>query len=398
MAKRYDVVVVGAGVVGLLLAVLTIVRSRGTVSLAICDRAQPPAWPEPPLSTLRVSALSPATIGLLEEAGVWHEKLSLNAAPYQHMRVWDSAGTPDAAGSVHFSADQLDVPALGWIVENEAVRSALNERLFELGGETLFSEGLVSVDFRSRYVKAELASGISLEARLLVGADGANSRVRSLAKIDYLVRDYQQHAVVLHVTSEHAHQATAWQQFNTDGPLALLPLADGRSSVVYSTTKEQAALCRSMSENALTTLLDERSGRALGRLKKASALASFPLAAGLTSAYAIERCALAGDAAHRVHPLAGQGVNLGAADADSLAARICQSLADGQDPGDLRQLETYQRARRTHSQSVLGALDLIHRTFSMSSNPAQVVRRSGMALFDRSGLIKRGTARLAMGL
>ncbi len=395
MTEPLDIAIVGGGISGLSLALMLAKKCPADTRVALFDRA--PAPEKPVAGTgLRVSALAPASIDYLSHCGIWSADLEQHAQAYRRMRVWE-AGVPKNEG-VCFDADAFSLPSLGSICSNDVVCYALYEALRATSVEFYFEQSLRTLDYQLASVRGSCDSGMEFVTRLLVGADGVRSSVRELSKINYLGRDYRQQAVVAHVSSEFGHAETAWQQFNPEGPMALLPLADGRSSVVYSTSPEIASQCRAMDAEELSALLARKSGFALGHLTLSSDVAGFPLAAGYAQQACIERCALIGDAAHRVHPLAGQGANLGLSDARLLAERIDLSLRNGQDPGDLRELKRFERQARARNDVTLAALDVLHRTFTSSNATLSGLRKTGMQLFDRSGPIKLRVAKAAMGL
>ena len=395
MAESCDIVVVGGGMVGL--AAAAALDDAGRYRVCVLDGGDAPGEPAAGIATLRVSALSPSSLDLLTAVGAW-ESANAEAQSFSNMRVWPAAGDPFATGSVHFAAGDLGVTELGIIIENARVRRALLAALGKRGIDVRFGQRVAGLARDRRGVTLALADGTTMTARLVVGADGANSAVRRHVAIPSMTKRYAQDALVLHVRTALAHDATAWQQFNSDGPMALLPLADGRCSVVRSAPPATVAKLRSLSDDELGSVLTAASNAALGELTPDSARAAFPLAAAQATAYAVERAVLIGDAAHRVHPLAGQGANLGFADVVALAATLRDAAARGDDPGDRVVLRAYERRRRGEARQTLLALDSLQRLFDTDSSALQHLRDTGMRWFDASPLVKAAAARAAMGL
>ncbi|MEO1036088.1 MAG: FAD-dependent monooxygenase [Pseudomonadota bacterium] len=396
MVDDIDIIVVGSGVVGLAAAAALNVSPGAQWRIVVIDSGEAPAESAASISSLRVSALSPTSIDVLDKAGAWAGIAAL-AQPFTDMRVWDAETSPFAGAAVHFDATDIGVAALGSIVENDRVRAALIGALTSAGVAIRFGQRLVGLRRNRSSVSVELADGQALTARLVIAADGANSQVRRWLRIPSATKHYEQHALVCHVESQHPHDQTAWQQFNTDGPLALLPLADGRSSVVYSTTQQRAAELAGAADDELGAALTAASNAALGTLTVASRRASFPLAAAQADRYVADRVALIGDAAHRVHPLAGQGANLGVADAELLAASLAAAGRNA-DPGDAALLAGFARARRREAKQMIIALDVLQRLFTNESTTLQRLRTTGMRWFNANSTMKRLVARSAMGL
>ena len=237
-----------------------------------------------------------------------------------------------------------------------------------------------------------------VSANVLIAADGSDSPIRERLNFPVTEFSYGQRAVVTHVATERSHRETAWQRFLPDGPLAFLPLSDGRSSVVWSTGSEHAeALCRAGEEDFLGEL-HTAAGDALGRIQSSSRRASFPLRAIHASQYCRPRVALVGDAAHTVHPLAGQGMNLGLLDAAVLAEVILEALARDEDPGDLRVLRRYERRRKGENLKMLLALDGLHRLFRLSAPAMPRLRAMGLSAVDSAPLLKSLFMNEALGL
>ena len=236
------------------------------------------------------------------------------------------------------------------------------------------------------------------DADLVVGADGARSMVRELAGIKTNVWPYEQTAVVTHLETEAAHNATAWQRFLRDGPLGMLPLADGRISVVWSTTPEIAAAALEATDEELGGMLTVASDGVLGELTVAGQRGAFPLCAQHAENYVLAGVALIGDAAHAIHPLAGQGANLGLQDAAELAEVISSAIEKGLHPGDRPVLRRYERARKGANLTMLHFMTGLNRLFATDSTVVGGLRSAGMRLFNRSGPIKERAVKVALGV
>ncbi len=324
MSRRdpFDLVVVGAGVVG---AAAALAAARDGLRVALVEAHEPPAWrAESP--DLRVYAFAPDNAALLADLGVWENIRSTRAQAYRRMRVWDAAG----GGELCFDADAFGRPALGHIVEH----ALLVDRLWaacaaEAGIHRHCPDKLESIEQQDDLAAVWLASGTVLHARLVLGADGAASKVRACAGLDAESHDYGQRGLVAYVGTEHPHEATAWQRFLPPGPLAFLPCTDGRCSIVWSLPADEAQRLLDADETSFRRELTRAFDARLGAVVSVSARAAFPLRRQLASAQVAGRIVLAGDAAHVVHPLAGQGVNLGLRDVAALRASWLQALACG---------------------------------------------------------------------
>jgi 2-octaprenylphenol hydroxylase len=398
MKPDFDVLVVGGGMVGAgFAALLGAYEPTASLKVAMLEpRPVPyPAAGEP--LDLRVSALSRASQRLLERAGAWPRVVERGASPYQRMIVWDEKSLPEASDSIRFDAADLGEPDLGHIVENHAVQAALIERA-TAHGVTLLRSGIGELSPAVDSISVVTTEGRKLSAALVVAADGGESAVRRLAGIDSRSWDYGQHAVVAHLQPERGHARTAWQRFLASGPLALLPLADGRVSLVWSTTPERAAALIELDDTAFGEQVTAASGAVLGPLQPTTRRVAFPLRLLHALSYTGKRVALIGDAAHGVHPLAGQGVNLGFMDAAALAQTLGEGLEGGADPGDAAPLRRYERWRKAENLPAMALMDGLKRLFSNDDPVLSWVRRSGLALADRSGPLKRSLIEHAMGL
>jgi 2-octaprenylphenol hydroxylase len=390
---EYQVIIVGAGMVG---AALAVALGRAGFRVALLDRNAPPEYRADGEYALRVSALSLASRNILKNLGAWDAIAGARVSPYREMRVWDSTG---GRADIHFDCVDLQRDCLGYIVENDLVQTSLINLLTALPEvDCFFSVSLEALEYTERFVNVQLSDGHRLEGRLLAGVDGANSRVRQLSGIPAQTRSYRQQGVVAVVASEHSHRATAWQRFLPAGPLAFLPLADGRCSIVWSTGEAHAKELLAMDTPALCKALSESSEYKLGEIVNCGPRAAFPLQYLQAERYAAPRLVLAGDAAHVVHPLAGQGVNLGLLDVAKLVEQLQQAQRRHQDPGALKHLRRYERSRKTDNRLMGLALDGLKHLFAAQSKPVIVARQSGLRAVDNLPSLKAFFMRQAMGL
>ena len=398
----FDVLVVGGGLTGIAFATLLQLQApAGRVpSIGIVEAGPAPAAAPPAELALRVVALSPASRAILERCQAWAGLPESRVGPYRRMVVWHHGGEPGGKSSITFDAADEGVAELGYIVESDLVRSALWQRAASMPSiELLAGAPPVALETRRDDMTLRLADGRNLSARLVVGADGHASWLRDALGVPVSEHGYGQHAVVAHIASECSHGQTAWQRFMADGPLALLPLPDGRCSIVWSCAESHAQALAAATEAGFNQVLTEASAGVLGGLRVTTRRQSFPLAAGHASQYTGLRFALIGDAAHRVHPLAGQGVNLGFLDAAVLAEVLADHrAATHADPGDPLALRRFERWRKGANLAALGGMDLLHKVFT--SNTAGVSRAAGagLGLVNSLSPVKHRLAGYAMGL
>lgn len=389
MSERYDVVVIGGGMVG---AALACALGGGRLSIAVIEGNEPPDVHSGDPWELRVSAITAASQHLFVNLGAWPGMVARRVSPYREMHVWDATGD----GVIHFDSADAGLPFLGHIVENNVIQRALWERMGAHENIRVHCPAaLAGLYVQADHVEVRLADGRALRARLVVGADGARSRVRELAGIGVDGWSYEQHAVVTTVHTSEPHRETAWQRFMPDGPLAFLPLNDGQCSIVWSTTPRHAAHLVGESEDAFLAQLRDASDGVLGRMLACGPRAAFPLRLRHAREYVRPRIALIGDAAHTVHPLAGQGVNLGLLDAAALACEL--SVPGLRDPGSHALLRRYERARKGHNMLMLGVMDGFKRLFGSQAAPLVWARNTGLKLTDNAGLLKNLIIEHAMG-
>ncbi|MDX1455858.1 MAG: UbiH/UbiF/VisC/COQ6 family ubiquinone biosynthesis hydroxylase [Gammaproteobacteria bacterium] len=393
-AIQRDVIVIGGGMVG---AAFAAAAAREGLSVALVDAATPKPYVQGAEYDLRVSALSRASQAMFERLGAWPLIEAQRLGPFRDMHVWDAGGE----GAVHFSAADLGEPALGHIVENSLVQSSLWQVL-ERDSErvSIFSpDAVTSIEKGSSSVAVSLKSGTMLQAKLLVAADGAGSATREQFGIGVSGAAYQQRGLVAVVRGEKGHGEVARQRFLPGGPLALLPLDDEHAvSIVWSLPESDAERLLALDDAAFLAELTAASDGVLGQLQSVSKRAAFPLRRQHAERYVDPRLALIGDAAHVVHPLAGQGANLGFLDAASLAEVLGEARRAGKDIGSLRVLRRYERWRKGDNLATLWTMDGFKKLFSNDDTMLAKLRNTGFALFDRATPLKHAAIRKAMGL
>ena len=398
MKQRYDIVIVGGGMTGLTVAALLAHgRSADSLKLTVVDAAPRPRFDPDEDIALRVSAIATGSADILDSIGAWQAVVSARACPYEHMRVWDGADDPDGPSTLTFDADEFAVAQLGFIVENLLIQDALLRVLDRTDVNLRFDTPIAAIARAESRYRVQLEDGREMDADLLIGADGARSFVRESAGIEVTRRPYAQTAFVTHLRPQEQHGATARQRFLSDGPLGMLPLADGRISVVWSTTDETARRAMAASDAELGRMLTEASDEVLGELSAAGPRGTFPLCAQHARNYVEPRLALIGDAAHAVHPLAGQGANLGLADASTLSTVIEEAIKKGEHPGDRPVLRRYERARKGANATMLHLMTGLNQLFAAGSPTIGELRRAGMRLFNVSGPLRERAVKVALG-
>lgn len=391
MKFAYDIVIAGGGMVG---AALGCALGDSGLKVAVLDQHAP----EPPPAQgfdQRVSAVTLASVAIFQAVGVWGT-IKHRVAPMREMKVWDATGN----GSIHFDAAEMGEPCLAYIIENSLMQSALVERLHHFTNvHYLCPAEIEMLELSPDAALLTLKDGRRLNARLLVGADGAQSRVRELAGIERHRHVLNQHSIVATVTTEKPHADTAWQRFLPTGPLAFLPLPEPHTcSIVWSADTPRADALMAMGDAAFITELQTAFGTTLGQIKTVSPRAAFPLALSHAKSYIAERLALIGDAAHTVHPLAGQGVNLGYLDAASLAEVLLDAVAGKKDIGAARVLRRFERWRKGDNMATVSITGGFRYLFSNDLPGVRELRNFGMSLTNAATPIKNLIMRRASGL
>jgi 2-octaprenylphenol hydroxylase len=387
----HDVAIVGAGMVG---AALALALARAGFDVAMVESRAPASWRSEDEVDLRVVALASSSIAMFERLDVWTTIRAARACAYRRMRVWDAL----APGQLHFDAADDGANALGYIVESRLIQHVL--------WQTLQADVRIALHCPARVAASEvdgerralqLDDGSRIAAQLVVAADGADSALRDLLGIATHDRDYAQRAVVAHVRTERAHENTAWQRFLPNATIAFLPLADGRSSIVWSVANAEAERLLALDDAVFCNELGAAFDFRLGAITACTARAAFPLRMKLADDYAAPRFALIGDAAHVVHPLAGQGVNLGLRDVDELCAALIQARDAKRDFASEAVLRRYERRRRSENAIAAYSFDAIQRVFGSESMPLAALRGLGLNIVDNVAPLKRLFARHAAG-
>lgn len=396
METRADLLIVGAGMVGSALALA--LRDSG-LNILVVDGGPLTVKPfvaDAPFEA-RVSALSIASQRILERLGVWDGIVARRVSPYSDMHVWDGSGT----GKVHFSASSVHAQVLGHIVENRVVQDALVERLHASDIGLLADVRLEQMRHSGDDWLLTLSDGRTLRAPLVVAADGANSTVRRMTGTATREWDYLHHAIVTSVQTADSHRKTAWQRFTDSGPLAFLPLdreGEHWCSIVWSVTPEQSERLMKLDDERFCRELENAFEGRLGPVISADPRLCVPLRQRHAKRYIAPGLALIGDAAHTIHPLAGQGVNLGFLDAAVLAEVLRGAVERGERLADERVLSRYERRRMPHNLTLMAAMEGFERLFQADALPVRLLRNAGLKMVDRSAEAKALFVRQALGL
>lgn len=388
---QHDVVIAGGGVVG---AACALALAAHDLDVVLVEPKRPAAW-VPDAPDLRVYAIASDSADVLASTGAWRDILAARAQPYRRMRVHDAAGGEELV----FDADAFARRELGWIVEHGLLVDRLWAKLERAGVRVRDTAGVADLERNDADgVALRLDDGTRLEARLAIAADGADSALRRLAGIDAFASAYRQQGLVAYVRTALPHADTAWQRFLPGGPLAFLPCADGRCSIVWSLPDTDAAAMRALDDAAFGDALTRASGGMLGDVEVTSPRVAFPLQRQLAERYVAGRVLVLGDAAHVVHPLAGQGVNLGLRDVAALSARVGDAIARRHDWASSARLERWARARRSENALAAFGFDAINRLFSNDAVAPTLLRGPLLGLGGRVPALAGALWRRASGL
>ena len=395
--QKYDVAIIGGGMVGASLASGLSDSSLRTIVIDRQGLAPEPAAEASPYSS-RVSALTEASIELFKHYGAWEKMCQQRTCPYRHMQVWDGEGT----GEVHFDADIVGLSHLGYIAENTVIRQTLLEQLATTEVDLIGDQQSFDFECESDGYRINLGNGQKIHTRLLVGADGAESHVRQWAGIPLKREDCLHRALVTTVETENYHQDTAWQVFLDSGPLAFLPLPDqdGRHfcSIVWSLLPEQANRMMSLDESGFCQTLERNFEARLGKLKLVDQRYRYPLQHRHALQYYRSGIVLIGDSAHTIHPLAGQGVNLGLQDVEVLTGELLRAHRRGDDIGADHVLQRYQRRRKGANLAMQTAMNAFQHLFNADDLAIRWLRNAGMNFTNHSPILKQQLIARAMGL
>ncbi len=387
----HDVAVVGAGMVG---AALALSLARDGFDVAMIEPRAPAPWRVQDEVDLRVVALAQSSVELLNSLDVWTAISSARACAYRRMRVWDGL----APGELGFDSADDGEAALGYIIENRLIQHVLWLALREHPRISLRCPAKVTAtEALADRRMLTLEDGTMLSARLVIAADGADSALRGMVGIATTDRGYSQRAIVAHVATERPHENTAWQRFLPGSTLAFLPLADGRSSIVWSVAETEVARLLVLDDAAFRGELGAAFDFRLGTITATTPRVGFPLHLRLAERYLAPRFALVGDAAHVVHPLAGQGVNLGLRDVAELAAVLVAARDEKKDFAAESTLRRFERRRRSDNALSAHAFDAIQRVFASDAMPIASLRGAALTTVDRIAPLKRLFAAHAAG-
>ncbi|WP_047048380.1 FAD-dependent 2-octaprenylphenol hydroxylase [Vibrio mexicanus] len=392
MMQSVDIAIVGGGMVGLALAAAF---KDSDIRVAVIE-GKAPEQSLVALPDVRVSALSRSSEVLLRNLGAWQGIMERRASPYRAMEVWEQ----DSFARIEFDAQQFAQPDLGHIVENRVIQLALLDQVQQLQNVSLFMPARCqTMAIGESEAWLTLDNGHSITAKLVVGADGANSWVRKQADIPLTHWDYGHSAIVANVRTDEPHESVARQVFTPQGPLAFLPLGESNlSSIVWSTDPSRAERLVAMPEEEFNKSLTAEFDVKLGLSRVEGERFAFPLKMRYARDFAVERIALVGDAAHTIHPLAGQGVNLGLLDAASLAQEVMVLWQEGQDIGSKRNLRNYERWRKAEAAKMIAAMQGFKDLFAGDNPAKKLIRGIGMSLVGTLPGAKDEIMKRALGL
>ena len=408
MSSEFDVVIVGAGMVG---ATIACGLARSNLKVAIIDPQTAIPFEKNETPHIRVSAISFASEQVLKHVGAWERIALKRTCPYRRLAVNElpakdglAAKLPDISNwaKTEFNADAIGQTHLGHIIENDIVHLALHEQMNSLDSLHVFCpDEVVSMDLQGKNKNITLSKQGKISTRLVIGAEGAQSQVRRQSGIGQTREQYEQHAFVCTVSYQGAQEDITWQSFTPHGPIAFLPLSDvgGKhyASLVWYDSPDSVSRLIKLNTSDLMAHFQQEYPDTLPLLLTIEERASFPLFRSHALAYIKQGIALAGDAAHTINPLAGQGVNLGLLDAAALIEVLIQANMDNEDIASEAVLQRYQKARRTENQIMMTTMDAFYYGFSNKFLPLRVLRNIGLGLANNAGFAKKNVMKYAIG-
>ena len=390
MKEQFDVVIVGGGMVG---AAVACCLGGSELKVAVIEAQLPEPFSVEQQHDLRVSALSIASKNILEAVGAWEGVTSRRCCPFKRMRVWETAG------DTTFNSDDICYPELGYIVENRITQLALLDRLASFDNvQVLMPQTISKINYDGHAAEILLADGRILQAKLLVAADGGQSRVRQTVGLGVTSWDYNQHALVIYIETGYPQQDITWQRFVSSGPQAFLPLTGNYGSIVWYQSPDEVRRLQALPFDQLRAELVAAFPDCLGEVKQVLGVASFPLKRQHAQRYVKQGVALVGDAAHMINPLAGQGVNIGLLDAAALAEVLVDANKQGKNIADLAVLQRYETMRRNENLKMMTLMDVFYRSFSNDIFPVKLLRNFGLGLAQRVAPARKKVMKAAMGL
>ena len=388
-SEHYDVIIAGGGITGLTLACAL---RHTSLRIGIIDQHGPAPIAE--AYSLRVSAINRASLRVFNDVGALEYMRQQRVSPFREMHVWDTTGV----GQIHFDSAELGLDTLGYIIENTVIQQALLEVVRQADStDWLCPAQIESLEINDRLKRVNLVDGSQLTAQLVVGADGRDSLVRQAMGLELVRKSYQQQAIVCPVATEYEHQQTAWQCFLPTGPLAFLPLADGNCSIVWSLDEAEAEAVLALDEKGFADKLEQAFEYRLGSVTPVSARAVFALGHGHVEHYVQQGLALIGDAAHNIHPLAGQGANLGIMDAACLASVIAEALQAQRQWSAYHTLRKFERSRKGDNRVMEATMTGFKYLFGNNNPYLAEIRNIGLNLVDRADPVKQIFIRQALG-
>ena len=391
MKQKFEVIIVGGGIVG---ATAACTLAHANIEVALLDVFNPQRNWTDSSTDIRVSALTKASENILRALEVWDAMDERGIGPYKDMRVWDAK----ADGELHFDCADTEFNQLGHIVENRVTVAALWDKIDSLPSATCISDAKVArMQLSENGRQVFLENGRQLEADVVIAADGRDSSLRSMVGIDVTSWPYNQDGLVATISTEKSHQYTAWQRFLDEGPLAFLPLKNGQCSIVWTLKTETAKDYLQLSDSAFLEQLEQASNGILGKILNTGPRASFPLRFQYANRYTDNSFALIGDAAHAMHPLAGQGANAGLLDAAAIAELIIKTQQAGRPLSSNKYLRQYERWRKGDNLLMMSSMDVINKTFKNQALPLVSLRSTGMNWINKTSLIKNLLNNHAMG-